>query len=81
MRNSSKIKFGVGVLIWIGLIVFAAVGIRHSRSVSPHAVENLGTYLSAKRKSIDIVSPHHVVIGIGDPLFMKNDGVLNPLGW
>ena len=80
MRNNPAIKLVAGILIWIGLIASIVIGIRHSSTVSPRAVNNLVSYVGAQRSSVDIVSPHHVVIGIGDPLFVENDGVLEPVG-
>ena len=80
MRNNSEIKLVAGVLIWIGLIAAVVIGVRHSNTVSPQPIKNLVNYVGAQRSSVDIVSPYHVVIGIGDPLFMKNDGVLEPVG-
>jgi len=80
MRNNSEIKLVAGVLIWIGLIAAVVIGVRHSNTVSPQPIKNLVNYVGAQRSSVDIVSPDHVVIGIGDPLFMENDGVLEPVG-
>lgn len=80
MRNNSEIKLVAGILIWIGLIASFVIGVRHTNTISPQAVENLVSYVGAQRSSVDIVSPHHVVIGIGDPMFMENDGVLEPVG-
>jgi len=78
MRNNPEIKLVTGVLIWIGFIALILIGVRHTKAISPHAVESLIDYVGAQRSSVDIVSPNHVVLGIGDPLFMENDGVLEP---
>ena len=80
MRNNPEIKLVTGVLIWIGFIALILIGVRHTKAISPHAVESLIDYVGAQRSSVDIVSPNHVVLGIGDPLFMENDGVLEPVG-
>jgi len=80
MQNNPEIKLVAGVLIWVGIIAALVIGARHSNNVSPHAVKNLVNYVGAQRSSVDIVSPNHVVIGIGDPLFVDKDGVLEPVG-
>jgi len=80
MQNKSEIKLVAGILIWVGLIAALVIGIRHSSSTSPKAVNNLVNYVGAQRSSVEIVSPYHVVIGIGDPLFVDNEGVLEPVG-
>jgi hypothetical protein len=80
MRNNPEIKLVAGILIWIAIVAAMVIGFRHSNAVSPQAVENLVSYVGAQRSSVDVASPHHVVIGIGDPLFMETDGVLEPIG-
>ncbi len=80
MRNNPEIKLVVGILIWVGAIASIVIGVRQSNSISPQAVEKLVHYVGAQRSSVDLVSPYHVVIGIGDPLFIEIDGVLEPVG-
>ena len=80
MRIYPEINLVAGALIWIGLAASIVIGIRHTSTVSPQAVNNLVNYAVAQRSSIDVVSPHHVVIGIGDPLFMDSGGTLEPVG-
>ncbi len=80
MRNNPEIKLVTGILIWIGLIALTAISVRHTNAISPRAVQDLIGYIGAQRSSINIISPQHVVLGIGDPLFVEKDGVLEPIG-
>ena len=78
---SNKIRFALGVLIWIGLIVGGVALFRQSTDTSPVAVRQIVDYMGSREWTLDVESPTHLVLGVGDPVFLETEsGRLEPIG-
>ena len=81
MKHSNDIQFIAGMLIWIGLIAGGVVFFRQSTSTSPVAARQIIDYLGAQKRTLEIVAPTEVVLGIGDPVFLEtSSGQIEPIG-
>ena len=81
MKQSNDIQFITGMLIWVGMIAGGFVLLKQSTSVSPVATRQIVEYLGAQKRTLDIVSPSHVVLGVGDPVFLESgSGHIEPIG-
>ena len=81
MKQSNDIQFITGMLIWIGLIAGGFVLLKHSTSVSPVASRQIVEYLGAQKRTLDVVSPTNIILGVGDPVFLESgEGHIEPIG-
>ena len=81
MKHSNDIQFITGVLIWIGLIAGGVVFFRQSTSTSPVAARQIIDYLGAQKRTLEIVAPSEIVLGVGDPVFLEtSSGQFEPIG-
>ena len=81
MKNSNDIRFITGMLIWIGLIAGGVVFFRQSTTASPVAARQIIAYLGAQKRTLEIIAPSEVVLGIGDPVFLEtSSGQIEPIG-
>jgi len=81
MKQLNDIPFIAGMLIWIGLIAGGVVLFRQSTSASPVAVRQIVDYLGAQKRTLDVVTPSQVVLGVGDPVFLEtSSGKIEPIG-
>ena len=81
MKQTNDIQFIAGMLIWIGLIAGGFVLLKQSTSVSPVASRQIVEYLGAQKRTLDVVSKTNVILGVGDPVFLKSgEGKIEPIG-
>ena len=65
-------KSTVGILIWLGLIVVAVIGLRAANRESPAAAEQLIQHLSTPRRRIQVVFPLRQVVAVNDPIYASD---------
>ncbi|MDB4766770.1 hypothetical protein OAG71_03680 [bacterium] len=81
MKQSNDIQFITGMLIWVGLIAGGFVLLKQSTSVSPVASRQIVEYLGAQQRTLDVVSPSNIILGVGDPVFLESGGGhIEPIG-
>ena len=81
MKQSNDIQFITGMLIWVGMIAGGFVLLKQSTSVSPVATRQIVEYLGAQKRTLDVISPSNIVLGVGDPVFLESgEGHIEPIG-
>ena len=69
-----------GGLIWIGLITAIIFVVRSVSSAAPEAIDELVTYASYQRQSIELDSSYSLPLKPGDPIYVDGSDDAKPIG-
>ena len=69
-----------GGLIWIGLIAALIFWVRYISSAAPVAINDLVSYASHQRQSIEVTSDSALPLKPGDPIYMDDSDESKPIG-